>query len=1222
MRAVFGPDGPRLAVQSFPSRMKASFPSRIEPLESRIAPAFGAVVDLSILDRTHGFQINGVEAGDAAGYSVSSAGDVNGDGFDDLLIGAYGASPNGQNSSGATYVVFGKRSGFSTAIDLAALDGSNGFQISGELEEDYSGRSVSGAGDVNGDGFDDIIIGAKGADPGGNDSSGVSYVVFGKAGFAPHLDLSTLNGTNGFKIIGEAAHDYSGSSVSRAGDVNGDGFDDLLIGAPGANGKSGTSAGATYVIFGKAHEFAAAFDLSGLNGANGFKIVGNAAYDYSGSAVSAAGDVNGDGIDDLLIGAYGVDSNGNSSGTTYVVFGKKGGFPVTLNARALNGNNGFAIIGETSGDSAGASVRGAGDVNGDGFDDLLIGAYGADDNGNYSGAAYVVFGKAAGFAGALDLSTLNGSNGFKIVGETAGDVAGISVSGAGDVNGDGFDDLLIGAYGAQPNGPSSGSAYVVFGKAAPFSNILNLSTLDGFNGFKINGAAAGDNFGISVSRAGDVNHDGFDDLLIGASGAPHGDSIGAAYVILGRDSKAFISTSDASIVEGDFGTSALAFDITLDATSSLPVTVNFATLDGTAAAGSDYLAPLPGTLIFAPGETVKTVVVEIIGDSAIETHENFTLLLSGAINATIAKQIGVGAILNDDTALRIGDAAQPEGNSGVGDLTFTVSLDQPSALPVTVSVGSEDGTAIAGSDYVALSSDTLTFAPGETSHTIAVHINGDTANEPDEIFTVLLSNPANAVLADATAIGTIQNDDTLLQINDASIREGHAGTQTMVFTVSLTAPHTEPVTVNFMTEDRTATAGSDYLAPTPGTLTFLPGETAHTITVAVSGDLIAEGNETFAVILSGASNAGLGDAVGLGTILNDDVSLVGNHKAVFTDVDGDLVTIGVSKGVLSAADFVLVPSGLGSQLALVDFSSNLAFAGANLKITAARTTGDGHVNVGYINARGIDLGRVAINGDLGQIDTGDPAMGGAGLASLSARSIGHFGLATQLPDGSANSDIDGDLEKLKLADGMTDATLLTTGDIDVIKIKGTLFRSVIRSGGVVGTLKIGNLLGTGDDTATISARGNLSPITNSAALAFGRIAIHGFVEDAQILAGYDLFGAAINGEARIGAVTVGRDWIGSDLVAGAQAGEDGQFGTGDDALISPGNPIISRIASIVIKGAAKGSDNIGDHFGLVAEEIGVAKVSGIKVQLMPGPGNDIVGHAIGQTGNLRVREVV
>ena len=442
--------------------------------------------------------------------------------------------------------------------------------------------------------------------------------MFGKAAFAPHLDLSTLNGANGFKIIGEAATDYSGSSVSRPGDVNGDGFDDLLIGAPGADVKSESSAGATYVIFGKAHEFAAAFDLSALNGANGFKIVGNAAYDYSGSAVSAAGDINGDGFDDLLIGAYGADSNGDER-HHLCRFGKSGAFPATLNARALNGNNGFAIIGEAVGDSAGASVRGAGDVNGDGFDDVLIGAYGADDNGDYSGAVYVVFGKAAGFTGTLDLSTLNGSNGFKIVGETAGDVAGISVSGAGDVNGDGFADLLIGAYGAQPNGPSSGSAYVVFGKADTFGNILNLSTLDGFNGFKINGAAAGDNFGVSVSRAGDVNHDGFDDLLIGASGAPHGDSTGAAYVILGRDSKAFISTSDASIVEGDFGTSALAFSITLDATSSLPVTVNFATLDGTAATGSDYLAPLPGTLIFAPGETVKTVVVEIIGDSAIET---------------------------------------------------------------------------------------------------------------------------------------------------------------------------------------------------------------------------------------------------------------------------------------------------------------------------------------------------------------------------------------------------------------------------------------------------------------------------------------------------------------------------------------------------------------------------------------------------------------------------
>ena len=151
--------------------------SRIETLESRIAPAFAAVVNLSGLTGADGFKIQGEAAGDYSGRSVSGAGDVNGDGFDDLIIGASGADPNG-SSSGASYVVFGKMNGFGATLNLSTLDGTNGFKIQGEVAGDVSGRSVSGAGDVNGDGFADLIIGAFGASLEGS-ASGASYVVFG-----------------------------------------------------------------------------------------------------------------------------------------------------------------------------------------------------------------------------------------------------------------------------------------------------------------------------------------------------------------------------------------------------------------------------------------------------------------------------------------------------------------------------------------------------------------------------------------------------------------------------------------------------------------------------------------------------------------------------------------------------------------------------------------------------------------------------------------------------------------------------------------------------------------------------------------------------------------------------------------------------------------------------------------------------------------------------------
>ncbi|MEH2047827.1 beta strand repeat-containing protein [Nostoc sp.] len=493
--------------------------------------------NLSSLNGTNGFAINGVTADDNSGSLVSNAGDINNDGIDDLIIGAPNVSNSGVSNSGRSYVVFGGTNvGSGGTLNLSSLNGTNGFLIKGN----YSGYSISNAGDINNDGVDDLIIGAPDGDPNGIYNAGQSYVVFGgtNVGSGGTFNLSSLNGTNGFLINGIANDDNSGSSVSNAGDINNDGIDDLIIGA-----RNPSYSGQSYVVFGGTNlGSGGTLNLSSLNGTNGFLINGIITEDnYSRVSASNAGDINNDGVDDLIIGAPLASPKGeDKAGQSYVVFGGTNvGSDGTLNLSSLNGINGFIINGIAAGDYSGFSVSNAGDVNNDGIDDLIIGAYFASPNGiTVSGQSYVVFGgRNLGSGGTLNLSSLNGTNGFLINGIVTYDSSGISVSKAGDINNDGIDDLIIGARRSDPNGNyTPEQSYVVFGRTNLGSGgILDLYNLNGTNGFFINAIAAGDELGYSVSNAGDVNNDGIDDLIIGAPYAdPNGkDSAGQSYVLFG-----------------------------------------------------------------------------------------------------------------------------------------------------------------------------------------------------------------------------------------------------------------------------------------------------------------------------------------------------------------------------------------------------------------------------------------------------------------------------------------------------------------------------------------------------------------------------------------------------------------------------------------------------------------------------------------------------------------
>ncbi len=435
--------------------------------------------------------------------------------------------------------------------------GNGGLVIYGENEGDLSGRNVSSAGDVNSDGFNDILIGTRFGDrPDGTPSAGRGYVLFGGPEIGPQIDLRDLDGSNGFVIYGIDAGDSIGRAVSNAGDINGDGFDDVMVASRFADGPNNErpEAGESYIIFG-GNQFDAPIDLATLDGTNGFTIFGREAGDQSGRDVHA-GDINGDGVDDLLIGAFSADGPNNErpdAGETYVIFGGSNftfDAEIDLDNFELDGTNGFTVFGAQAGERSGRSPRSAGDINGDGYNDLLIGAPQADeDDAEAVGETYLVYGGPT-FNPTIDLADIDGTNGVRISGINAGDLSGRALSNAGDINGDGLDDIIIGAQGANNE---AGESYVVFG-STNLPATLDLENLDGTNGFTISGINAGDLSGRSVSNAGDINGDGYDDLIINASLAPGfegEEEAGQSYVLFGGTT--FNASLDLEQIDGTDG---------------------------------------------------------------------------------------------------------------------------------------------------------------------------------------------------------------------------------------------------------------------------------------------------------------------------------------------------------------------------------------------------------------------------------------------------------------------------------------------------------------------------------------------------------------------------------------------------------------------------------------------------------------------------------------------
>ncbi|GCE61347.1 endo-1,3-1,4-beta-glycanase ExsH [Microcystis aeruginosa NIES-4285] len=389
---------------------------------------------------------------------------------------------------------------------------------------------------------------------------------------------------------------------------------------------------------------------------------------------------------------------------------------------------------------------------------------------------------------------------------------------------------------------------------------------------------------------GDFNGDGKSDL---ATANSYGNNVS---VLLNADPTATVTITDVSqpaislsindvtVTEGNSGTTNAVFTVSLSSAASTVVSVNYATANGTATAGTDYTAIPPTTLTFNPGETSKTITVAVNGDNQVELNETFFLNLSNlqanGSNVTLADNQGQGTINNNDSAsIAITDVTITEGNSGTTNAVFTVTLSNPVDTAVTVNYATADGTATTtDNDYTAIAATPLIFNAGETSKTITVAVNGDTKVESNETFFVNLSslnaNGRNVTIADSQGQGTITNDDVILPsitlaVSPSSVTED--GTTNLVYTFTRSGVTSNALTVNY-TLGGTATLNTDYTRTgTTNTVTFVAGSSTATVTVDPTADTIVESNETVILTLAAGTGYTIGTPTAVtGTITNDD----------------------------------------------------------------------------------------------------------------------------------------------------------------------------------------------------------------------------------------------------------------------------------------------------------------------------------------------------------------
>ena len=545
-------------------------------------------IDVAAMTATTGFTVAGAANEDRI-YGLAT-GDINGDGFKDMIFNSRNTTNIATNGVGAVTVLYGRASWAGTSSYHLANMTNNGWVLQGNINDSLGAGGAGFIGDLNADGFGELIVGARSVDTGSTTDTGAAYIVWGSnaplgtlVGTRYVLNSNAISDTQGFVFRGLQANEQLGNATlgissklngttNLNSDFNGDGRADFFIGAQqfdrlaiGAQ-TAATDVGAVIVIFGRSdiNSYGTLntttnqkeMTINDLNATNGFIIRGAFENDIAGNSIASAGDVNGDGVTDLLIGARGVNRDGSTNaGAAYVVYGKKTGETWTslivdptsttgrkiLDLGNLRASDGFMIQGESQNGEFGISVEGLGDVNGDGLGDIGIGApYAVSGtlNTTLGGKAYVIFGHASGQGTTvsgrqvLDVTAMTASQGFIMEGLAPAAVPpefGSSMGAAGDVNGDGLADIIVTAPGAEKGGIAAvGRSYVIYGKnngegwgrTIGTQSILDIRNLVAADGFSISGRILSDNFGgtgftdSSIIAPGDLNNDGIDDLFI------------------------------------------------------------------------------------------------------------------------------------------------------------------------------------------------------------------------------------------------------------------------------------------------------------------------------------------------------------------------------------------------------------------------------------------------------------------------------------------------------------------------------------------------------------------------------------------------------------------------------------------------------------------------------------------------------------------------------------